>query len=151
MTPAGRGVGALTTVWDAHADWRWRGLWLRGLYADSHVADADLFNEALGLTGEESVGQPPAGLVSAGGVRRFVPAGGLARGALPVRPLRALDTQARVPAGYARNPENDASVLTVGVTFKPIEQLVFKADWQRRENRASTGVNQWNAALGYVF
>ena len=30
-------IGALTTVWDAHADWRWRGLWLRGLYADSHV------------------------------------------------------------------------------------------------------------------
>ena len=69
----------------------------------------------------------------------------------PFARYERLDTQSRVPAGYARNPENDATIWTVGVAFKPIEQLVFKADWQRRENRASTGVNQWNAALGYVF
>ena len=61
------------------------------------------------------------------------------------------DTQASVPAGYARNPENDGTVWTLGLSYKPIEQLVFKVDWQQRENRAATGVNQWNAALGYVF
>mgnify|MGYP001144848229 CR=1 FL=1 len=48
-------------MWDAHADWRWRGLWLRGLYADSHVDDADLLNEALGLTGEDGVGSRQQG------------------------------------------------------------------------------------------
>ena len=61
------------------------------------------------------------------------------------------DTQASVPAGYERNPENDARVLTIGLAFKPIEQLVVKTDWQQRENAARTGVNQWNVALGYIF
>src|SRR5262249_24371265 len=59
--PAGRGIGASTTVWDAHADWRWRGLWLRGLYAVSHVADAALINGANGLRGEDSVGSRQEG------------------------------------------------------------------------------------------
>src|SRR4029453_8116241 len=33
LPPSGLKVSALTTVFDVHADWRWRGLWLRGLYA----------------------------------------------------------------------------------------------------------------------
>jgi len=150
-TPAGRGVGALTTVWDAHADWRWRGLWLRGLYADSHVADAGLLNEVLGFTGEESVGSRQRGWYLQAAFDVLSLRAGSRAALFPFVRYERFDTQARVPAGYARNPENDASVWTLGVTFKPIEQLVFKADWQRRENRASTGVNQWNAALGYVF
>jgi hypothetical protein len=56
-----------------------------------------------------------------------------------------------VPAGYERNPENDAKELTLGASFKPIENIVIKADWQRRRNAASTGVNQWSFALGYLF
>jgi hypothetical protein len=151
VTPAGRGVGALTTVWDAHADWRWRGLWLRGLYAASHVADADLLNEALGLTGEESVGSRQRGWYLQAAFDVLSLRAGSRAALFPFVRYESFDTQARVPAGYARNPENDARVWTLGVTFKPIEQLVFKADWQRRENSASTGVNQWNAALGYVF
>jgi hypothetical protein len=151
VTPSGRGVGALTSVWDAHADWRWRGLWLRGLYADSHVGDADLLNEALGLTGEDAVGSRQRGWYLQGAFDVLSLRAGARAALLPFVRYERFDTQARVPAGYARNPENDANVWTIGVAFKPIEQLVFKADWQRRESRASTGVNQWNAALGYVF
>ena len=33
----------------------------------------------------------------------------------------------------------------------PIEQLIFKADWQDVDNGAGTGVDQWNLALGYIF
>jgi hypothetical protein len=61
------------------------------------------------------------------------------------------DTQKAVPFGYERNPENDRQELTLGLVFKPIDRLAFKADWQQRHNAAGTGVNQWNLALGYIF
>ncbi len=150
VTPSGRPIGASTTVWDAHADWRWRGLWLRGLYARSHVADAVLINEHNGFAGDESVGSRQEGwyfqaafdVLSLKGSRSSL---------FPFLRYEKYDTQAEVPVGYERNPENDASVLTVGLGFKPIEQLIVKVDWQRRRNAARTGVNQWNVALGYIF
>ena len=151
VTPSGRGVGALTTVWDAHADWRWRGLWLRGLYAESHVDDAGLLNEALGLTGEDGVGSRQQGWYLQAAFDLLSLRAGSRAALFPFVRYERFDTQASVPAGYARNPENDGTVWTLGLSFKPIEQLVFKVDWQQRENRATTGVNQWNAALGYVF
>ena len=46
------------------------------------------------------------------------------------------DTQAAVPVGYERNPENDVKELTLGVAFQPIPQLILKADWQQRHNAA---------------
>src|SRR5262249_19092958 len=39
-TPSGTLIHAPTTVVDAHADWQWRGLWLRALYAHTSVGDA---------------------------------------------------------------------------------------------------------------
>ena len=50
-----------------------------------------------------------------------------------------------------RNPENDARVTTFGVAYKPIPQTVIKVDWQNVTNRARTGVDQLNVALGYIF
>jgi DNA-binding protein H-NS len=150
-TPSGRSIGASTTVWDVHADWRWRGLWLRGLYARSHVADAALINEHNGFAGDESVGSLQEGWYLQAAFDVLSLKAGSRSSLFPFLRYEKYDTQAVVPVGYERNPENDASVLTVGLGFKPIEQLIVKADWQRRRNAARTGVNQWNVALGYIF
>jgi len=151
VTPSGRPIGASTTVWDAHADWRWRGLWLRGLYAGSRVADAALVNEHNGLAGNESVGSRQEGWYLQAAFDVLSLRAGSRSSLFPFLRYEKYDTQAEVPVGYERNSENDASVLTVGLGFKPIEQLIVKTDWQRRRNAARTGVNQWNVALGYIF
>ncbi|HKD12748.1 MAG TPA: hypothetical protein VKE50_11760 [Thermoanaerobaculia bacterium] len=151
VTPSGQTVHAPTTVWDLHADWRWRGLWLRGLYAASRVGEADRVNELNGISGKESVGSRQNGwyLQAAFDVLSLKAA---SRAALyPFVRYEAYDTQAEVPAGYARDGANDVAEWTLGVGFKPIEQLIVKADWQQRHNAAGTGVNQWNVALGYIF
>ena len=74
---------------------------------------------------------------------------------LRLLPLAALALPAllvaAVPAGFARNPANEIETLTLGVNWKPIEQLIFKADWQDVENGADTGVDQFNLSLGYIF
>jgi len=61
------------------------------------------------------------------------------------------NTQKRVPYGYESNPANDVRELTVGVSFKPIDRLVLKADWTEQHNAAETGVNFLSVSLGYVF
>lgn len=150
-TPSGEKVSALTTVFDAHADWRWRGLWLRGLYAHTTIGQAALVNELNGLEGEESIGSVQEGwYVQAGfDVLSLVP--GSRMNLIPYARYEQYDTQAQVPVGYARNPENDVTELTLGAAFQPIPQLILKADWQQRHNAAKTGVNVWNVSLGYVF
>ena len=151
VTPSGVPIRAPTTVVDAHADWQWRGLWLRGLYAHTTVGDAALINELNNFEGDESVGSRQEGwyLQGAFDVLSLVP-----RTRMSLQPFvryEQYDTQAAVPAGYERNPENDVHELTLGFSFKPIDRLVFKADWQQKHNAARTGVNQWNLGLGYVF
>ena len=63
----------------------------------------------------------------------------------------ALDTQRRVPAGFVREAGNDRRVDTVGVSWKPIPNVVMKLDWQDFEDRGGTGVDQVNLALGFIF
>ena len=61
LSVAGESFGARTTTWDLHADWRFRGLWLRGVYARVTVDDAALLNRSLGLTGNKSIGETQEG------------------------------------------------------------------------------------------
>lgn len=151
VTPSGRKIEAPTTVFDMHADWQWRGLWLRGLYAHTSVGDAALINQLNAFEGDASVGARQEGWYVQGAfdLLSLRPGSHAALWAF-VRHER-YDTQASVPAGYERNLENDVRQWTLGLAFKPIDRLVLKADWQQRRNAARTGVDQWNIALGYIF
>ena len=151
LTPSGQEIGGFTTVLDAHADWRWRGLWLRGLYAHTTIDQAALINQLNDFEGDESIGSQQQGwygqvafdLLSLGGSTKM--------SLWPFVRYEGWDTQLRVPAGYERNPANNAHQLTMGVSYYPISRLVVKADWQQRLNAARTGVNQFNVGLGYIF
>ncbi|HEY3349463.1 MAG TPA: hypothetical protein VGM13_06800 [Thermoanaerobaculia bacterium] len=150
-TASGEAVCGRTTVWDVHADFRWRGLSLRALVAGSTISDAAALSELNGLSGDEGIGSRQRGWYAEAGfdVLTLVP-----RTKLSLTPFvryEEWDTQASVPDGFTRNPENDASQWTAGVVFKPIPQVVVKVDGQWRKNAASTGVNQLNVALGYEF
>jgi hypothetical protein len=148
----GQAFGARTTVWDVHADWHFRGLWLRGVYGRVTVADAALLNGALGYTGSESIGSTQEGYYLTAGyevLSRFAPGSSMAL--TPFVRYERTDTQKKVPAGFARDGANDRKAWTVGLDFKPIPQLALKVDWQDYTDAAHTGVPQWNVALAYLF
>jgi hypothetical protein len=151
VTPSGQSIHGLTTVVDAHADWQWRGLWLRGVYAHTWIDEADLINQLNNFEGDESVGSRQEGWYLEGGYDVLSLVAGTKMSLIPFVRYEQWDTQAAVPVGYERNPANDNQELTLGLAFKPIDRLVLKMDWQQRHNKADTGVNQWNAALGYIF
>ena len=151
VAPAGESFDARTTFVDLHLDARWRGASFRALWAQSTVGDATAINQVNGFEGNESLGKRQEGwYVEAGfDILSLVP-----RSRMSLTPFvryEAWDTQAAVPDGYERNPENDFTQWTAGVVFKPIPQVVLKLDGQWRRNAARTGVNQFNVALGYEF
>lgn len=148
--PAGRAIDLGTTIYEGHAEWRWRGLELRGLVARAELDDVARLNQARGLAGAASVGEELSGWYLQAGYD--VLAGfSSTRQLIPYARLEELDTQDAVPASFAANPANDVESLTLGVAFKPIDQVIVKADFQDYDNGAGTGVDQFNVALGYIF
>lgn len=132
------------TLGEVHAESRYRGALVRALYTRGSLGDAAEINDANGLAGEESVGSRFGGWYVEGGyeVKSYL---------MPYARYEQLDTQRRVPGGFARNPENDQSIFTLGVALRPVPQTIFKIDWQNVENEAKTGKDQWNVSVGYIF
>ena len=147
---SGREIGARTTLFDLHLDWRYRGFRLRGLWARAEVDDVDRLNQALGLTGSSSIGEELDGYYLEAGYDIFSRRDD--RGALtPFVRFESLDTQAAVPLGFSRSSAEESDILTLGFAYQPIDPLVFKIDYQDWTNRADSAVDQWNFALGYLF
>ncbi len=154
-TPAGRKLSVGTRIFEGHLEWRWRGLELRALGAQADLDDVAALNAALDLEGDESVGERLRGYYLQLGYDVFAGRGGGGnRGGAALIPFarwESLNTQDAVPAGFAANPDTDIDILTLGLAYKPIEQIVLKVDYQNVDNRARTGADRFSVLLGYVF
>jgi hypothetical protein len=143
-------IGARTTIWEAHAEYKARGFDLRGLVAQTRVSDAAEVNDLNGLAGDASVGERLTGWYLQGGydvLRRLSTSQQL----LPYVRFEKLNTQDAVPEGFAANPANDRTIVSLGLAWKPLLNVALKADYQIQRNEADTGVNQFNLNLGYLF
>jgi hypothetical protein len=141
-----------TAIWDAHAEWRWRGFQARGLFAHAELDDVDDLNASLGLAGNQSVGEELEGwYVELGYDVLAALRPGTRQSLVPFVRWETYDTQAEVPSGFSSNPANDVEIATFGVAYKPFDQVVFKLDYQDVDNDAGTGQDQVNLALGYIF
>ncbi len=151
LKDAAGAIGVGTRLVAGHLEWRARGFDLRGLWARADLDDVARLNRALGLAGNRSVGERLEGFYLQAGYDVGALLGSGRQSVTPFVRWESFDTQARVPAGFASNPANDVEILTLGLDWKPIGQVVFKVDWQDVDNTAGTGVDQLNLALGYVF
>ncbi len=143
-------IGARTFIWEGHAQYKLAGFDLSGLLAVSTVDDAAEINELSGLTADASVGERLIGWYLQGGydlLRNTRSEHQL----VPYLRYEQLDTQDRVPDGFAASPANDRRLLTLGGMWKPLPNVSLKADYQIVSNEADTGVNQLNVNLGYLF
>ncbi len=139
--------GGRVTQWEAHAEWRWRGLRSRALVARTSLDDAADISTLVG----ETIGSQMNGYYGEVGydvLSRKRPGG---PELTPFFRYESLDTQAEVASGFAADPANDRSVRTYGVHFRPIPNIAIKADFQDLGNSAGTGVDRFNLALGWLF
>lgn len=150
-TQDGLGIGGRVTLWDVHLQYERRGLHVRLLGAKGRIEDAALINKKNALIGSKSVGTGQYGwyVEAAYDLMTLIPAGRWS--ILPFLRYEKLDTQDGVPEGFLEDPATHRSVLTTGVSVKPLPNVVLKADFQRHRNKARTGVDQFNLAVGYLF
>lgn len=150
VDPQGREVALGTTILEGHAEWRWQGLELRALFARAELDDVAQLNRTLGKTGTASVGEELSGWYLQAGYDLLARSSS-ERELIPYVRLEEYDTQDAVPDGFAASPASDVESLTLGLAFKPIDQVIIKADYQDYDNAAGTAVDQINVALGYIF
>jgi hypothetical protein len=121
----------------------------RGVVANISIEDAEAINAAYG----GQVGSRIAGGYVEGAynlLRALAPASthvlnGFVR-------YEHYDTQASVPGGVTRNDALARRVTTLGLTYKPVYNVVFKGDYQIRRNRAAAGEDeQLSLGVGYQF
>lgn len=146
----GAGFAARTLIAEGHAGYQAHGLRLRGLVAVATVDDAAQLNASLGLTGTASVGRRMVGWYTEGGYDLLRHAA-TRHELIPFLRVERLNTQDDVPAGFAADPATDRTLVTVGLAWKPIPRIALKSDYQFDRNRADTGVDHFNVALGYLF
>lgn len=145
----GDSIAVGTSILDLHVEYRYRGLELRGLWARAELDDVAQLNDALGYTGNQSVGETlEGGYLQAG----YDLLAGRGQSSLtPYLRWEQINTQQQVPEGWMANPANDEQLFTLGLAYQPIEQVIFKAEYQNIDNEAGTGVNQFNLSMGYIF
>ena len=63
----------------------------------------------------------------------------------------AINTHASVASGLTADKSKDETHQTLGFVVKPLENIVFKADYTKTTNAAKTGTDSWNLGVGWNF
>jgi hypothetical protein len=147
---AGDQIDGRVELWDVHAEWVWRGLQVRALATETRISDADEISLSNGLAGDSGVGEKLRGAYAEVGYDILAPFD-LEPELIPYVRYERFNTQEEVPTGFLANPANDRRVLTYGVAYKPIHQVVVKLDFQDIQNEAGTGLDEFHAAIGFLF
>lgn len=135
---------ATTSIFDAHLQMQHHGLRVRGLYAMADVGDT----ETLSMTNGTTVAEEMDGWYLEAGydlASLFAPESG--QGVIPYVRYEEVDTQAKVAPGLVADPLQDDSIVTMGIDWSPISNIVFKASYQDFDK----GTDALQLSLGYVF
>lgn len=63
----------------------------------------------------------------------------------------SIDTQDRVPAGFARNASYDRTVVTLGASFLPVSNVAIKADVELWKTDRGADWEQVNLGVGFMY
>ncbi len=148
----GSNINAGYSVFSAHAVFARRGLELRGLYAHSTIDEAAELNNVLGLTGSSSLGDSQSGYYVTAGydILPYLVAG-TSHYLAPFIQYEKLNTQNEVPSGFVKNPARERTNISFGLTYKPHPNVALKLDFVNRDNEADSAIDQFNAAITYLF
>ena len=145
----GNDIGSVSTMmYELHADYR-TGPWVfRALYAAADLDDVDQFNAGAGNAAGDELAESMNGFYGevAYDIMNLIAPGATAQ----VRPFvrwEQIDTQATMGPGGTADPSKDNQIVTMGVNYKPIPQVVIKADYEHWEDKN----DRFNIVFGYVF
>jgi len=70
---------------------------------------------------------------------------------VPFARLEHYNTQAAVPEGFTANPTHSIREYTFGASYRPVREVVVKADYQLRNRKAGPHETQVNFGVGFMY
>jgi hypothetical protein len=144
----GQKANAFTQLYEGHVQWKYRGLEWRTLGSVGRVDDAGILSAANGQTiGSESygfyteLGYDVLPLILPNTTHYLA----------PFFRYEQYDTLAKVPVGYADNENLDRQIYQVGLQYKPIPNVVIKADYRNFVAKKGIVADDFNLGFGFIF
>ena len=147
---AGVKISPTVLLGEVHALVAWKGLSARAIMAWGSLSQAGAVSEVLGKAPAEYIGSRSwGGYVEAG--FDLLTLAGSSMSLTPFLRFEALNPQSAVEGAGLLDPALNQRVITTGIDFKPIPQVVVKADWQQITSQAPGSLQQWDLGIGFVY
>jgi len=148
-------IGVGTTIVEAHAVYNLNGWDVHALIAMSDLKDVAALNRIRFPDEADqdipSVGEEMLGWYVTVGYDVFHSFDLGEKALLPFVRYEEVNTQVTVPNGFASSGKTDQQIFTVGIDYRPIDELVFKVDRVTIKDAADGESNKINLSFGYVF
>lgn len=145
---ADRRVDANLFLYDLHAQFQYRGLHVRGVFAEGYVGDARTLSADLGDSISRRI-WGAYGEVAYDLLPLFLP--GTRQSLSPFVRVEWLDTQADVPSGFRPDRSKRLQINTVGLSYKPIPSVVLKLDYRGLNPDSGSAADEVNTGFGFAF
>ncbi len=138
----------LTQLYEAHIQWKYRGLEFRALGSLGFIDDAGIVSAAVGQT----IGSQNYGYYSELGydVLPFI-LPNTTHYLAPFVRYERLDTIAKAPTGFADDLTKDWHIYQIGLQYKPIPNVVIKADYRNYVVKQGVHPDDFNLGFGFIF
>jgi hypothetical protein len=152
---SGQKPNVFTQLYESHVQWKYRGLEFRTLGSWGHINDAGILSTAAGANaanGQGVIGSQNYGWYSEVGydvlplLFRDTP-----QYLAPFIRYEKLNTVAKAPEGFASDPTKNQQIFQVGLQYKPIPQVVIKADYRNFSAKQGTLPDDFNLGFGFIF
>ncbi|WP_019866061.1 hypothetical protein [Methylovulum miyakonense] len=145
---AGQKADVFTQLYEGHVQWKYRGLEFRTLGSWGHIDNADILSAAAGQT----IGSSNYGWYSEVGYDIFpLFRPDTLQYLAPFFRYERFDTIATAPTGYSDDGTQDQRIYQFGLQYKPIPNVVIKADYRNRTARQGTVPDDFNLGFGFIF
>ena len=165
QTFAGQKADVFTQLYEAHVQWKYRGLEFRTLGSWGHIGDAAQVTAAniasIARNGPVDPDHPNAGQVVGSQNYGFYTELGYdvlpllwqdtTQYLAPFFRYENLNTMAKAPAGFANDPTRDWRIYQVGLQYKPIPNVVIKADYRNYVAKQGPLPDDFNLGFGFIF
>ena len=137
-----------TQLYEAHAQWKYRGWEWRALGSWGLIDDAGILSAAKG----ETIGSKNYGWYTEIGYD-IMPhlMRDTAQYLAPFFRYEQLDTIAEAPTGFLDDGNKDRRIYQFGLQYKPIPNVVIKADYRNFTAKTGSVPDDFNLGIGFIF
>lgn len=157
---AGQKANVFTQLYEAHAQWKYRGWEWRALGSWGHINNADLLS-LNSLQNAVSAGKPEdAQVIGSENYGWYTELGydilplivsDTTQYLAPFFRYEQFDTIASAPAGFSDDENMDRHIYQFGLQYKPIPNVVIKADYRNIGAKKGSVPDDFNLGFGFIF